>query len=56
MPDPMLLALVHILILKEERTFTAKERHEPPEEEESERVEWPQPDEAAENNNKLVVR
>ena len=55
MPDPMLLALVHVLILEKEWTFSAKKWNEPPEEEESEGVEGPQSDEATKDDNKFVV-
>jgi len=41
MPDPVLTALVHVLILEEKGTFTAKKRNEAPEKEKCEGVQWP---------------
>ena len=55
-PDPVLTALVHLLVLEKERTLTAKERHEAPKEEQSEDVEGPKSDEAIENEQEFVGR
>lgn len=55
MPDPVLLALVHILVFKEKRAFAAKQRHEAPEEQKCEDVKWPQSDEATKDEDELVA-
>ena len=55
MPDPVLLALVHVLVLEEKRTLASKQWDKAPEEEQSEDVERPEADKATENENEFVV-
>ena len=55
MPDPVLRALIHVLVLEEEWASTSKKRHESPEEEKGEYVERPKANKATENDHKLVA-
>lgn len=48
-PDPVLLALVHVLVLEEKGALATEKRHEAPEKEKCEDVQWPQSDEATED-------
>ena len=44
MPDPVLRALIHVLVLEEKRTLASKERNKAPEKEQSEDVKGPETD------------
>ena len=55
MPDPVLRALIHVLVLEEEWASTSKKRHESPEEEKGEHIERPKANKATENDHKLVA-
>ena len=52
----MLLALIHVLILKKQRAFSSKERHASPEEEQGKGIEGPQTYKAIEIDNELITR